>query len=514
MPIVRNISRVRFPGRVWPHSYEWVHFSNESRSGSSFIGVSFGDYEWIDTSLPCECTPLQRWRNVDTSLFGVEHTYTFEIFKSPADFKIIIHSKHLQRHLQEGYKSNLELLCNTTTEPSKMFNGLVLLKHRASLVSHLGSFSLAEPGLVWASELSLLVNGVLGDAELFESFGYSQLLKEGRLTRGLWKTFEVSRVHRHIDALKQLQDMPNEEAICLSTVDASGHLCSGMDSSVTPRAGISGTSKIPRSNFAGRVFSHIWRANSYQETDSSTSDQAASGLESAEEEIQELLHLGAFCRSSLPPKHEAHTPLSITGLALQYFLLRAVLEGDTRAVDAVFRIAIITHDSKTKPTGLHVDLDWADGNRTLLHAAVRGGHQNIVKLLLDKGADVDVVTDTETALCVAAQMRDESAIHLLLDRGADYGTAELLLRMPESKALGAHHLNRLRAYVARYKRNGLVEKRTKAMQLRFQFWREHQHIKLQLRRLLQSFHLTRGTGNLVYWDLTYWGLADGIGRLS
>ena len=456
-----------------------MQLSNDARSGSKFVGISFGDFKWIDTSLPCQCSPPRPW---GSSVFWVEPTFAFEIFKSPIDFKIIVNSEPLQRELQEAYKSNLELLCDTTTEPSKLFNGLVLLKHRASLVNFLES---TPPVYPWLDHhdtgLSLLVNGVLSDGELFASLGHSQLLEQGWLAPDLWRTFQLSRVQRQILALEQLPDIPDEEAMHLPTVDASGHLCSGMDGSVTPEADISATSEPPMSFYGTNLPSCPWQSHDYSDTETATSGQTGSGLGSAEEEIKDLLHLGAFYRSLLPTKHEtphgSHTPLSIEGLDLQDLLLYAVLDGDTRAVDGVFRMAIITRDSKTKPTRRHVDLDWVDGNRTLLLAAVAGGNQNLVKLLLDKGADVEVGTETETALCVAARMQDETMVRLLLDRGADYGTAELLLRMPSQKMLSLHTLNRLRAYVARYKRDELAGKRAKAMQLRVQFWREHQHIK-------------------------------------
>lgn len=313
----------------------------------------------------------------------VKDACAFEILKSPVDFKIIAKSESLQHELQEALKANFELLCDAGTKTSHTFNGLALLKHRADLFKRLKCLRSAPPLHGGIGGLSLLVNDVLSDGELFASFGHSRLLEQGWLSPDQLKIFQMSRVHRQIDALEQLRGMPDEE----------------------------------------------------------------------------------------------YTTLSLSGLDHQDLLLRAVLDGNHRAVDALFRIATITHDSRNKPTGFEVDLNWGDGDRNLLLAAVRGGQQDIVKLLLEKGAHVDAGTETQTALCVAAQMRDESMVRLLLDYGADYGMAELLLRMSELKGLSTHPLNRLRAYVARYKKDGLAEKRTKAMQLRFQFWREHQHIK-------------------------------------
>jgi len=60
---------------------------------------------------------------------------------------------------------------------------------------------------------------------------------------------------------------------------------------------------------------------------------------------------------------------------------------------------------------------------TALGVAAFKGHEKIVALLLDRGADVNTVGDTyETALGVAVYQGDEKIIALLLDRGADVNT--------------------------------------------------------------------------------------------
>lgn len=456
-----------------------MQLSNEARSDSEFIGISLGDGKWIDTSLPCECRSTPLSRRLDAYFFGPEVPSTFKILKSPVDFEITVESKFLQRELQEALKSNFELLCDAGTKTSNIFNGLALLKHRADLFRRLEClrFALHSPRAI--AELSLLVNDVLNDGELFASFGHSRLLEQGWLSLEQWRIFQMSRVHQQIDALEQLHGMSDEEGMHPSTVDASDHLWSGMDGTVTPEAGLSVTSESPVSNTRGI---NSWQScQSDRGADSATTEQTARSLESTKREHKDPPHIGTFYQSFLPREHEIlqepHTTLFVSGFDHQGLLLLAILKGDYRAVDALLQVATIVHDSKNEPTGFEIDLNQGDGDRNLLLAAVRGGKQDIVKLLLKKGAHVEAGRGTQTALCVAAQARDESMVRLLLDHGADCGTAEILLHMAQLKGLSTQPLNWLRAYVARYRKDDLAEKRTKAMQLRFQFWREHQHIK-------------------------------------
>ena len=60
-----------------------------------------------------------------------------------------------------------------------------------------------------------------------------------------------------------------------------------------------------------------------------------------------------------------------------------------------------------------------------LHWAVRNGHEEVARLLLDRGADVSTAgSDGKTPLIWAALEGHETMARLLLDRGADVSTAE------------------------------------------------------------------------------------------
>ena len=69
------------------------------------------------------------------------------------------------------------------------------------------------------------------------------------------------------------------------------------------------------------------------------------------------------------------------------------------------------------------DIEWhkvSEYGRTALHVAARNGHEAVVRLLLDRGANINSRThDRWTPLYQAVGHRHESVVRLLLDRKAD-----------------------------------------------------------------------------------------------
>ena len=61
------------------------------------------------------------------------------------------------------------------------------------------------------------------------------------------------------------------------------------------------------------------------------------------------------------------------------------------------------------------------GRRTALHYAVGGSHANVVRVLLDRGADPNVRDDGDNAipLCFACEKNDLEIVRLLVEHGAD-----------------------------------------------------------------------------------------------
>lgn len=61
-----------------------------------------------------------------------------------------------------------------------------------------------------------------------------------------------------------------------------------------------------------------------------------------------------------------------------------------------------------------------------LHRAAEAGHAHIVKVLVERGANVDVATDTGfTALCLAAKEGYEPIVRILANAGANVERADL-----------------------------------------------------------------------------------------
>ena len=68
--------------------------------------------------------------------------------------------------------------------------------------------------------------------------------------------------------------------------------------------------------------------------------------------------------------------------------------------------------------GADVDMCVSTGTTALI-AATSKGHKDLVSLLLDRGANVNVVGNDTTALIAAVQGGHKDIVSLLLDRGAD-----------------------------------------------------------------------------------------------
>ena len=86
-----------------------------------------------------------------------------------------------------------------------------------------------------------------------------------------------------------------------------------------------------------------------------------------------------------------------------------------------------------------VDLPDDAGWTALMHA-VQGGHETVVRLLMDAGASVHLQNDAqETALHLAAQYGRTEAARLLLEADADFAARDADGRTPLFRAIGGGH---------------------------------------------------------------------------
>jgi TonB family protein len=88
---------------------------------------------------------------------------------------------------------------------------------------------------------------------------------------------------------------------------------------------------------------------------------------------------------------------------------------------------------------LNVDSRDSDGWTALMYAA-KGGHDDIVQLLLDAGATVDIENNVkETALHLAATYGRAEAVRLLLDADSDFTAVDASSRTPLYWAIERKH---------------------------------------------------------------------------
>ncbi|RYC57585.1 hypothetical protein CHU98_g8625 [Xylaria longipes] len=126
-----------------------------------------------------------------------------------------------------------------------------------------------------------------------------------------------------------------------------------------------------------------------------------------------------------------------------------------------------------------LNLDVLHVGGTCLMEAVRQGHLRIAKLLLQYGADVNVMSSNETALSIVAKSGSESLFLLLLQNGADLHVAALMLRIDPHKLAGPSAINRLNSMTKRYQDDleQSLNHRKEIKELQYAFLREHMCMK-------------------------------------
>jgi len=166
-------------------------------SGSQeYVGDSFGDHIYIDVNEPRTCP-------VHCGCWSNAHALVFTAIKTPNSFDIQFHSLELYQQVLRVVWALQKPMKN---RGGQRVCGFTLLKYHDSLQKHLQTIRAVDQyerrnrNLV--SELTLLVNGLLDDPDVFRSYGYENLAKKGYLSPRAEKRFQNAKAHRDLDALE------------------------------------------------------------------------------------------------------------------------------------------------------------------------------------------------------------------------------------------------------------------------------------------------------------------------
>ena len=390
--------------------YTWL----TPRSGTIYQGDSFGYGWYINVDEERSCTSHCFCRK-----HHLQEAFIFEVDKSVNQMHITIYSHSLYDELATHIPlDNVEggLGC-----PTRIVNGLALLRQYHTLMRLLKDLRSAlcdnPTNRSLALEMDLLVNGLLGDGQVFQSFGYEKLYELGFLDYQLWKFFQKQKLDNDITELDDgFCAIDDEEALSTSESESRSittFVEEGMadgDGAVKdptePLLDIDET-QGPFSRPAGTDNPEVYTSTTLHMTDepdahgyshpSATSDfgQLSGASHQSDENVL----------ASLSPPGKLRTDLEQTLLVEELRL--AAKAGD----EGVVRLLLDRGADKEKGD------PWEDSPLSL---AAMAGHEGIVRLLLDHGADVNkgaILRDPPISLAVTAGY--EGIVRLLLDHRAD-----------------------------------------------------------------------------------------------
>jgi ankyrin repeat protein len=120
----------------------------------------------------------------------------------------------------------------------------------------------------------------------------------------------------------------------------------------------------------------------------------------------------------------------------QHILVAVCKHGDTTLVELLLASGVDVNVSGTKPSH-YVSMPYEEATpceeATPLNVACAEGHLSVVRLLLDRGADIEKTTESSaTPLMAAIRGNNLSAIRLLLDAGANVNHAVYVTPLSEA----------------------------------------------------------------------------------
>ncbi|PVH70403.1 hypothetical protein DL98DRAFT_136415 [Cadophora sp. DSE1049] len=183
------------PYRPWAKKFR---FSETYPDGTIYQGDSFGYDSYInfDEERPCTSHCFCRKHHL-------QEAFTFEAHKSVNQMHITIYSHSLYDELATHIPlDNVERALGC---PTRTVNGLALLRHYHTLKRRFKDLYSAlcdnPANHSLALEMNLLVNGFLGDGQVFQSFGYENLYELGFMDYQLWKYFQKQKLDKDITEL-------------------------------------------------------------------------------------------------------------------------------------------------------------------------------------------------------------------------------------------------------------------------------------------------------------------------
>ena len=192
--------------RLYERFAEWViiHYSfsicssgtDNIHSGSEYAGDSLGNRAYIDRSQHRPCSKKCRCWHLDDRL---DHDFVFIVRKTTKTINVAVKSATLYMYLELFFRSHLR------RSTSQSIDGFLLLKHTEFLQTHLDDLrkqipidipqgplisAISEQNTQIEARFALLVEGLVTDHEVFQSFGYEDLFEQGYLSYKCWKSFQ------------------------------------------------------------------------------------------------------------------------------------------------------------------------------------------------------------------------------------------------------------------------------------------------------------------------------------
>ena len=185
-------------------------------SDSVYVGDSFGGHSYIARKAGRACTSKCGCHRLDP--LSQNPNFSFTVRKSTTSIEVGLLSPFLRRHVFRLLESHSHMI------PGRAIDGFVLLENIDLLRTNLGAIrrwrrlvtsskllNVKKRRAQLEAEMTLLVEGLLLDHQVWESFGFEELYQNGHLTYRFWKALQKCKTMQTIDSLEKTFDQYNED---------------------------------------------------------------------------------------------------------------------------------------------------------------------------------------------------------------------------------------------------------------------------------------------------------------